>query len=34
MGIQLIAEIANAHQGDVDIAIEIAQKAIESGQTL
>ena len=31
MGIQLIAEIANAHQGDVDIAIEIAQKAIESG---
>ena len=31
MGIQIIAEIANAHQGNPDIAIEIAQKAIQSG---
>ena len=31
MGVQLIAEIANAHQGNPDIAIEIAQKAIDSG---
>ena len=31
MGVQLIAEIANAHQGNPEIAIEIAQKAIDSG---
>jgi N,N'-diacetyllegionaminate synthase len=31
MGVQIIAEIANAHQGNPDIAIEIAQKAIDSG---
>lgn len=31
MRVQIIAEIANAHQGNPDIAIEIAQKAIDSG---
>ena len=31
MRTEIIAEIANAHQGNPDIAIEIAQKAIDSG---
>lgn len=31
MSTEIIAEIANAHQGNPDIAIEIAQKAMQSG---
>lgn len=31
MGVQIIAEIANAHQGSPNVAIKIAQKAINSG---
>ena len=32
--INVIAEIANAHQGDPKVAIELAKAAVDSGLTL